>query len=168
MDLRELEDEIKQTLVDVVNLSAAAPEQRDEILTMSTYYLLEVVKRLKPRSTTRVRVRQLATKAVERRLRNEGANQLKELMSAADAAQEKTDARDQQTVEQEGPEGQGSQEGTSPEHGGVDPPDGERAGPPVLPSGGAGADDAGADQPAGESPRVDVGDGEGTPLTPPA
>ena len=177
MTFKELEDEIREVLADV----ASAPHRNDAI-TMGTYYLLEVVKRLRPRETTRVRVRQLATKAADRRLRNEGADRLKELMQAAPAQEEtdetlsndsqigvgepvpggETDAGDQGTVEREGPGGEETHEGADSGDGGVDTSDGERAGSPVVPSDGAGADDAGADAPIEAADLPD----EAPPITP--
>ena len=75
MNLEELEQEVGQTVVEL----AAHPDA--STVQFAVYYILEVVKRWRTKGITRVRVRQLAWKAVEQRLRNEGAQRLKEMMN---------------------------------------------------------------------------------------
>jgi hypothetical protein len=77
VNLEELEVEIGQTVVDAIK------NPSPQVARMAVYYIMEVVKRYRTKGITRVRVRQLAEKATERRIRNEDALQLKEMLNNA-------------------------------------------------------------------------------------
>ena len=104
MTFEELEQEFRGLILDVARAGKQGTDRQiTDSIQLSTYYMIEVVKRWRTRDITPDRVRELARKAVIRRLRDEGANQLKEVLNNAEDAQGPAQADEELVETGEGP-----------------------------------------------------------------